>query len=440
MDTPTPPSPTPKPAPKSKGIPLWTALVALVLLALVGIAALGAVWYYTRSDKARLERKLKELEAQQTRAKIEEAKADASAKSAVARNQQEQVLEQARKATNALTHLLQDANQLAADAESLKSNETGRAVALHPDLLAQARRFFETELPALPSSKDIISKLEGARRIELQLASSLGTTYEPTDAVAGEAHDGVMWAEQQSRAVDKCRALLSALVQESKVKVAPTPLSVSSPTLGTAIQQLNQSDATSRQQTIVEKTSQATTQAVDTIAQANAERILTEARIQASNILAQANEAKTQQERETLKRQAESKVEDSKARVAASQSEDEAKRVELRKKAADPEVQNQLAPFLTPGYWRPGAAGNISYDKKPHSLSQLQGSGALDESLAGLRKLADIACSTRDQLRPRWKLPQYWPKNPQQLEKVKAAQQLLIELGPVLVELKMLEP
>lgn len=421
-------------------MPLWTALVTLLLLAAVGLAALGAVWYYTRSDKAKLERKLQALETQQARAKLEETKAAEDAKGAVARNRQEEVLADARNATNALTRLLQDASRLATEADALKSNEAGRIVALHPDLVAQARRFYESELPGLPTTKEIISKLESARRTEQQLVSSLGTTYEPTADLSVSAQNAAMWAEQVSRPFSQAQALMTSLIRESQIKVAAAPLSASSPTLETAIRQLNQAEAALRQQTIVKQSSQATTQAVDTIAQANAERILAEARIQASNILAQANEAQAKQNREELKRQAENKVEDSKARVEASQKEDEARRVVLRKKAADPEVQGQLAPFLTPGYWRPGAVGNMSYDKKPHSLSQLQGSGALDESQAGLRKLADIACSPRDQLRPRWKLPQYWLKNPQQMEKVKSAQRLLIELGPVLVELKMLEP
>lgn len=420
---------------------MWTALVMLVLLAVVGIAALGAVWYYARSDKAKLERKLQALETQQARAKLEGTKAAADAKTAVARNRQEEVLAHARNATNALTRLLQDAKQFTAEAESLKSNEAGRTVALHPDLVAQARRFYESELPDLPATKEIISKLESARRVEQQLVSALGTTYEPATDLSVGTQEALLWAEQAARALAKDRALLTGLVRESLVKIAETPLSATSPTLETAIKQLSEAEATFRQQAILTKSSQATTQAVDTIAEANAQRIITEARIQASNILAQANEAKAQQDREQMKRQADNKVEDSKARVEVSQKEDEARRVELRKKAATPEVQGQLAPFLTPGYWLPsGTPGGVSYDKKPHSLSKLQSAGALDESLTGLRKLADIACNTRDQVRPRWKLPQYWPKNPQQLEKVKAAQKLLIELGPVLVELKMLEP
>jgi hypothetical protein len=64
----------------------------------------------------------------------------------------------------------------------------------------------------------------------------------------------------------------------------------------------------------------------------------------------------------------------------------------------------------------------------------------LDPSLAGLRKLAEIATNAKDKVRPRWKLGMYWPQKPQELEKVKEAQQLLIELGPVMVELKLLEP
>ena len=428
---------SPKPAKPAGGMPYWTALVALLILALVGLASLGAVWYFTRSDKTIIDGKIRKLDEQQARATLAEKNAAQNGKMAVARSRQQDVLAHARNATNSLTLLLQEAQRLASQADALKSNDAGRRVAVHPDLVAQARRFYENDLADLPSTNEILGKLESAQRVERQLVSALGTTYEPTTDLLVIAQNAALWAEQQARAVAQAQTLLTSLIQESQIKVTDTPLTTNSPTLAVAIQELNQAEAAFRQRAILEKTSLATTQAVDTVAQATALRILTEARIQASNILAQANEAKAMQEREELKRQADSKIEDSKARVKASQKEDEARRIEQRKRAADPDVQVKLAPFITPGYWRPKS---VSYDKKAHSLTQLQSFGALDDTIAGLRKLADIACNPRDQARPRWKLPQYWVKNPQEMEKVKAAQQLLVELGPVLVELKMLEP
>ena len=85
----------------------------------------------------------------------------------------------------------------------------------------------------------------------------------------------------------------------------------------------------------------------------------------------------------------------------------------------------------------------MAIDKKPHSYTRLKSFGSLDPTLAGLGKLVDMACTGRDSARPRWKLkggPNLWRRYPEEVEKVKEAQHLLIELGPVLVGMKLLEP
>ena len=44
-------------------------------------------------------------------------------------------------------------------------------------------------------------------------------------------------------------------------------------------------------------------------------------------------------------------------------------------------------------------------------------------------------------MRPRWKMnPQLFVRHPDQIETIKEAQELLIELGPVLVEMGLLYP
>ncbi len=52
-----------------------------------------------------------------------------------------------------------------------------------------------------------------------------------------------------------------------------------------------------------------------------------------------------------------------------------------------------------------------------------------------------IAWTSKDKVRPRWKLnPTLFSRHPDQIEKVKQAQDLLIELGPALVEMGQLQP
>lgn len=112
----------------------------------------------------------------------------------------------------------------------------------------------------------------------------------------------------------------------------------------------------------------------------------------------------------------------------------------LRERATDPKVRAFLAPFITPGYWTPRG---YTSDKRPLSYTMLLSEGALDDSPRGLNKLAKFAMAIDDKVRPRWKLaggPLVWYKVPESVEKVKTAQQHLIELGPTLVELELLSP
>ncbi len=113
-------------------------------------------------------------------------------------------------------------------------------------------------------------------------------------------------------------------------------------------------------------------------------------------------------------------------------------KLELRQKAATPDVQLALAPFITPGY---SQVQGVGIELKPLSYSALDGAGALAPDIRGLTHLLTIAWTSKDKVRPRWKLnPTLFSRHPDQIEKVKQAQDLLIELGPVLVEMGQLQP
>jgi hypothetical protein len=147
-----------------------------------------------------------------------------------------------------------------------------------------------------------------------------------------------------------------------------------------------------------------------------------------------------QQHREAIVHQAEAKVEDKKADARAEEKRQEALKIPLRQRASDPALKALLAPFITPGYHQ---LKGSSYDKAPLSYTDLQGCGALEASLPGLTKLVQIATYVGDRERPRWELRGGrlgWGHFQESIEKAKEAQQALIELGPVLVELGMLSP
>ena len=156
----------------------------------------------------------------------------------------------------------------------------------------------------------------------------------------------------------------------------------------------------------------------------------------------QTEELQAALKRELEKREATNKLEQTKTTIEIRNVEEEAQKLVLKKKASTPEVQAKLGPFITPGYSLP--RGKISVEKKPYSLSVLQGTGALDPSQGGMEKLILIAIDPLDKLRPRWKryqggVREYF-KKPDEIERVRDVQNLLIELGPVLVEMGKLSP
>jgi hypothetical protein len=131
-----------------------------------------------------------------------------------------------------------------------------------------------------------------------------------------------------------------------------------------------------------------------------------------------------------------------KAKEAVALEKAKAERDRLVKKANTAEVKQALAPFLTPGYHQPyrhSAGGGLvmerSVKKEPMSFSRLQAFGALDKKVEGLQALANVAGNKEDDTRPRWGYGFYagWWTSSQQ-ETIQKAQDLLNELGPVMVE------
>lgn len=104
------------------------------------------------------------------------------------------------------------------------------------------------------------------------------------------------------------------------------------------------------------------------------------------------------------------------------------------------EVRALLAPFLAKGYSQPGRKKPTS-EYKPVSLTGLRSIGALNSDIDGLSELLKEGfLKRRDRERPRWGFEtskiKFLPH--EQREQLLKAQKLLIELGPVLVDLGML--
>jgi hypothetical protein len=427
-----------KPKREPRGIPFPVALIALFVLALLVVAGFGGMWYYLQNDKLKIQRQLDKAEADKTRAELATKKAAEEGKLTQARNRQEEVLAQARLATNVLTRLLAETDQASNEAAGLKTNDPGRGVAIHPDLIKQSRRFYESELREMAAREEIVTRLEGARRIEQQLLTASGTAYEPAADLKVTAQNSTAWGEQALQKTRQIRQTLATLVQESKIKVTTATVTPTSPTLEAAIAQLNDEETILRQRLLAATTADAKAQAAKIEAEADGKRIIAEAERKRDEILAKAKEETDKLARDLALREAQGKAEDTKTHVAVQTAQDEARKVELRKKAADPAIRAKLAPFTTPGYAQINTLGS---DLKPLSYSGLQNCGALAPDVRGLTRLLTVASTSADKVRPRWKMnPQLFVRHPDEIEKVKEAQQLLIDLGPVLVEMGLLQP
>ena len=109
-----------------------------------------------------------------------------------------------------------------------------------------------------------------------------------------------------------------------------------------------------------------------------------------------------------------------------------------------------LGALLEPGLWQPGRKLDASQPPGPISFSALQGYGALERSTSGLKRLASVFISKDDKSRSR--LGKWMPGGkvlwvsgvqngrPDAVQKFTAVQDILVELGPILVDLGMLAP
>jgi hypothetical protein len=174
------------------------------------------------------------------------------------------------------------------------------------------------------------------------------------------------------------------------------------------------------------------------VADAERRRIIEEAKVEAAKILAAAQEKKAQLDNELSLAAANRKKDDAVARDNEVKALEEARKIALRTKASDPLNLGKLTPFTTPGYRQ---NRGMTADKHPWSYSGLQAAGALQSNLKGMDRLVELAVDKKDTVRPRWPYhPNFWGRDPDNVAKIKEAQDLLIELGPTLVELKLLEP
>lgn len=153
--------------------------------------------------------------------------------------------------------------------------------------------------------------------------------------------------------------------------------------------------------------------------------------------------------------EAEVKVAEAAATAKKTEKELEAERIaaeteknRLREKAKSREVATALAPFVGKGYWQPGRA-QPDRDAAGISLTAIKAEGALDPSPTGMRQLYHIGANPKNDRPGGWskddrmvgKPLEAWLKNkPGARDTARKAQDILLELGDVLVEVGLLSP
>ena len=433
----------------SKGVPIWLALSLCLLLAVLGLAALGFLLYSSNSEIRKLKQAAEAQKVKEDAQQLEKRKGQSEAKLVLAENQQQKVLAQIGKATTNLTQLLAECDAVRAAAAALRTNEAGRKVALHPSLVNLARRFYENSLTLVPPESEIVTQLENARRMGRQVQDNLGKAYEPPADFVEASQQAAAWSDVRQSQVKQVRQALDSLVRESEIKFTRATVTPESPTLADAIAQLNEREAAGALVQTDQTVSAARTNVLTAKAEADAQAMKTRAEADAAEVKAKADryaeevrrklaEEQAAKEREWQAREASLKLEEQKNKIETDKKAAEARKLVLRQKASDPSVLAKLTPFTARGHVM---FRRVYPDAQPYSLAALQSSGALKPDMQGMAVLVGIAIEEADKERPRWKLSRkFWVNHAADVEQVKEAQALLIELGDVLVEMGKLQP
>ena len=317
-----------------------------------------------------------------------------------------------------------------ATVQPLVANDDGKKVAGDPVQIARFRAVYEKDR----AGKDVAERL---RRAAADLAAPVRASYanakdgsNPSDQVSGELDRLAAQLAGLKRVWEQDRRTVDAVVADAKRGKLPA-----------AVQTLDQA---------VRADAEAEALALATATEKERARVRAELKErqvkEAGELERRVEEARLEKLRATRLAEAGRLLTDAditreKGKDAAAVEKAKLEKERLLKKAQTNEVKQALAPFLTPGYHQPvrqsgGAVFMVrAVKKEPVSLTKLQAIGGLEQTITGLQELAGVACNKDDDLRPRWGCGGYapwWSTGQQEL--IQKAQDLLIELGPVLVE------
>jgi hypothetical protein len=439
-----------------------SAAVSFKILLLLGIvlfiAAGGALFFayqYTLSEGARKERERAEEASARKTEEVQKSKIEAGERLVLARKAQEEALINGRTLTNALHNLRAKSEVLLTAYDSLQTNQIGIKVGQHPELVRQARHLRDTIIPEIPSDQAIVQKLEGARRLILQLEEASGTSYQPSQESIQLFRKDFDWAKGWQEKADSAQALYDSIVREAKVRLAPSGTSTTSLSLAEVLRQQVIEEANRKTALVVNTTDAAKASEAKNIATAAADLERQKAQAEIEKLRKEKQMLEAENEAAKNKAAAELAVLNTQKQIEVQKINNSRIKEELKAKANDPEVREILSPFITPGIWIPDLQIGAPYaqlqhytpDSKPVSLNRLRALGVFDKSgdggWTGIGRLAMIAVNPYDKKRPRWwsYMPgKTWRQDQEKVKKAQKAQALLMELGDTMVEMGLLSP
>jgi hypothetical protein len=355
---------------------------------------------------------------------------------AFARAKQKQAADLGDDALRALDECLDEIQQFTALTNPVLTNDHGKQIAGDPSLLKRFRVVYAKERPDR-------TKVERNRQLLLELVTPIKASVNnpasaalPPAGVAGEFERIQLELKSQRDAWRKDRILMEVIVNEGKrsggapaTKTLQDSMKLAEEAEALAFTQALEKETTRVRDEMNKKAIAAKAEGIRLLEQAAIDKMLSEKRAEAERVR---TEAFVKEEKE-------------KAVAAAARAKVERER--LLVKALDPKTKQILAPILAKTLFQPVIAnGKLRNDHVGGgeridriSFTRLKTVGALDPTKEGLAALATVGCYVNRQ--PRWlfsTIPAEWTEGNRAF--LEEAQSLLRELGPILVEEKLLAP
>ena len=316
-----------------------------------------------------------------------------------------------------------EATQCERELALILDDDSGRRIATKPDLVRAFRAVSELERPQSTEFEKFKTLATTALEPVRKAAANPDDTWDATSNTAKVLTELRSEARSRRDAIRSARARMQSVVSLAQREPAPERLA-SAKSLREAIRELEQKEAEELATAVHTAREKAREEVKVLLASTAAESIRLAGQAEAKREAAKAEVSRT------------------KIDLEADALKTQAAKERLRAKLKTPEVLQDLAIFTAKGYCQPGQGGTGVFEKTdvfgPVSFTRLKTGGYLDPSADGLKKLLRLGAEpTLSNDRPKWKFNAFRLDQSNE-EYLKRVQGLLIELGPLMVEDRLL--